>query len=340
MIFLLAILMIVSLWGIRFSGGYDSLFMAPDRTTAIKGIFTFLILFSHLSGYIALSENWTDTIYVRFQEHLGQLIVAIFFLYSGYGIWESFKKKPGYERYFLCRRFLKTLFHFDIAVLLFILVQAILPVTYPARNYLLCWFGWLDVGNSNWFIFVMLCLYLIVWASMIFERVFNKGGAVLLLILTFVLWGCLWLMAGKDHWWVDTMAVFPLGVILSVQKDRFFRLLQRKGVPYLLSAFFLVVYFAVHHFIGIDVYGIVACLFCTVVVLFSSWIKVWNPILAWAGKNAFTIYIIQRLPMIVLSFYGLNSHPALFVLAVLPTTFLLAEGLSRLYRWIDKRLYA
>ena len=78
---------------------------------------------------------------------------------------------------------------------------------------------------------------------------------------------------------------------------------------------------------------------CLVVMLFSSWIKVGNPVLAWAGKNAFTIYIIQRLPMIVFSFYGLNMHPALFMIAVIPVTFLLAEGMSRLYKRIDKRIY-
>ena len=339
MTILLLILVVVCLWGLRFPG-YDSSYLSPDRANAIKGIFTFLILFSHLSGYIVLSDNWTDAVYVRVQEHLGQLIVAMFFFYSGYGIWESFTKKPEYEKHFLSRRFLKILLHFDIAVLLFILVQAFLPLTYPARNYYLCWIGWEDVGNSNWFIFVILCLYLIAWVAMKSDRAIKGGGIVVLIILTAVLWGCLWFLAGKDRWWVDTMAVFPLGAIVSTQKKRLRMLLQRRRVPYLLSAVFLLLYFAAHHFWGIDIYGGVACLFCLVVMLFSSWIKVGNPVLAWAGKNAFTIYIIQRLPMIVFSFYGLNMHPVLFMMAVIPVTFLLAEGLSRLYKRIDKRIYA
>lgn len=339
MTILLLILVVVCLWGLRFPG-YDSSYLSLDRANAIKGIFTFLILFSHLSGYVVLSDSWADVPYVRVQEHLGQLIVAMFFFYSGYGIWESFTKKPEYEKHFLGRRLLKILLHFDIAVLLFILVQAFLPVTYPVRNYYLCWIGWEDVGNSNWFIFVILCLYLIAWVAMKLERVFRKGGIVALIILTAGLWGCLWILAGKDRWWVDTMAVFPLGAVVSTQKKRLETLLQRQGVPYLLSALFLLAYFVAHHLWGIDIYGGVACLFCLVVMLFSSWIKVGNPVLAWAGKNAFTIYIIQRLPMIVFSFYGLNMHPALFMMAVIPVTFLLAEGLSRLYKRIDKRIYA
>lgn len=339
MTILLLILVIICLWGLRFPG-YGTSYMAPDRTVAIKGVFTFLILFSHLSGYIALSDTWTDAIYVRVQEHLGQLIVAMFFFYSGYGLWESFAKKPEYEKHFLSSRFLKILLHFDIAVLLFILVQAVLPVTYPARNYYLCWIGWEDVGNSNWFIFVILCLYLIAWMAMKSGRVIKGGDIVVLIILTATLWGSLWFLAGKDSWWVDTMAVFPLGAIVSMQKARLEALLQHSGLPYLLSVVFLLLYFAAHHLWGIDIYGIVACLFCLVVMLFSSWIKVGNPILTWAGKNAFTIYIIQRLPMIVFSFYGLNVRPLLFTMAVIPTTFLMAEGLSSLYKWTDKKIYA
>ena len=339
MTILLLILLVICLWRIRIPG-YESSYMVPERTTAIKGIFTFLILFSHLSGYIVLSNSWADAVYLRLQAHLGQLIVAMFFFYSGYGIWESFKRKPEYEKHFLSHRFLKVLLHFDIAVFLFILVQAFLPITYPSQNYYLCWVGWEDVGNSNWFIFVILCLYLIAWVAMKSERALNRGGIATMIILSAILWGGLWFGANKESWWVDTIAAFPLGAILSAQKNRIERVLQLRGVPYLLSALFLLSYFTAHHFWGIDIYGRVTCLFCLLVMLFSSWIKVGNPVLVWAGKNAFTIFIIQRLPMIVFSFYGLNAHPYLFLIAVIPTTLLLAQGLSRLYKWMDKKVYA
>ena len=37
---------------------------------------------------------------------------------------------------------------------------------------------------------------------------------------------------------------------------------------------------------------------------------------------------------------GIVHDTALFMMAVIPVTFLLAEGLSRLYKRIDKRIYA
>jgi peptidoglycan/LPS O-acetylase OafA/YrhL len=157
MTFLLLILLVVCLWGIRFPG-YREDYLSPDSTTMIKGIFTFLILFSHARGYLTLSDSWTDTVYMTVQDHLGQLIVAMFLFYSGFGIWESFRKKECYGETFLSRRFLKILVHFDIAVALYIIAQAFIPVHYPARNYVLCWSGWEDVGNCNWFILDILCL--------------------------------------------------------------------------------------------------------------------------------------------------------------------------------------
>ena len=339
MTFLLLLLIAVCLWGIRFPG-YRGDYLSPESTTMVKGIFTFLILFSHARGYLTLSDRWTDTVYLTVQDHLGQLIVAMFLFYSGFGIRESFRKKTHYAQTFLSRRFLKVLLHFDIAVALYILVQAFIPVRYPARNYLLCWIGWEDVGNSNWFIFVILSLYLIAWGGMCLQRRCGKGGIPFTVLATAALWVLLRVVARKEFWWVDTLAAFPLGMLVSDGKDALDGFLRRKGGTAVATAVALVAFALAHKFFGTDVYGGATCLFCCLVVVLSSWIRVGNPVLAWAGRNAFTVYIIQRLPMIVAAALGLDGRPGLFLLFVIPITFLLAEGLSRLYGKIDPILFA
>ncbi len=339
MTFLLLILLAICLWGIRFPG-YREDYLSPDSTTAVKGVFTFLILFSHARGYLTLSDNWTDTVYLTVQDHLGQLIVAMFLFYSGFGIRESFRKKENYGQTFLKRRFLKVLLHFDIAVALYIFVQLFIPICYPLRNYLLCWTGWEDVGNSNWFIFVILCLYLVAWGGMALQRRCRKGGIVFTVLATAGLWILLRVVARKEFWWVDTLAAFPLGMLASVGKDKLDGFLRRKGGTTVATAAALVAFALAHKLLGTDIYGCTTCLFCCLVVVLSSWIRIGNPVLAWAGKNAFTVYIIQRLPMIVAVALGLDSRPWLFLLFVIPLTFLMAEGLSRLYRTIDPVLFA
>lgn len=339
MTFLLVILVLICLWGIELPRYQDD-FLSIKSSTAIKGVFAFLILFSHARGYLTLSGSWINSIYCAFQDHLGQLIVAMFFFYSGFGIWESFRSKKGYEQSFFRKRILKILLHFDIAIAFYVLVQLLIPITYSPRQYLFCWIGWEDVGNSNWFVFVILCLYLIALISMYLQRRLHRGGIIASIVLSAALWVSLRIVAEKDSWWVDTIAAFPMGMIASTQKDQLLLLLRRNRIPYLLTIALLILFIFVHKTIGTDIYGVATCVFCCLIVVISSWAHLGNPILEWAGKNAFTIYIIQRLPMLLCAHLGLGSNPIVFLSISLPVTFLLAEGLSRLYTAIDHRLFA
>ena len=97
----------------------------------------------------------------------------------------------------------------------------------------------------------------------------------------------------------------------------------------MVTAGLTVVFIAAYLQLGVDIYGACACIFALLVVAISSLVRIGNPVLDWLGKNAFTIYIIQRLPMIVFSSLGLDARPALFVVLSLCTTLLLAESL----RW-------
>lgn len=339
MIVLLLILLVLCFWGFRFPGYHDD-FLSVESTTPIKGIFAVLIFYSHIRGYLTLSDAWYNSSYSTILNYIGQLMVAMFFFYSGFGIWESFKNKPGYAESFFKKRFLKTLLRFDIPVALFILVQLLIPVFYSTREYLLCWIGWESVGNSNWYIFIILCLYLFAWGSLWVQKKFRRGGILTIVLMTAALWILIKVSDIKPIWWINTMAAFPLGMIASRFKDDLFPFLKKGGVPYLSSLIALALFLLSYRLLGIDGYGVTSCLFCVAVVLTSSWIRISNAALNWLGKNAFTIYIIQRLPMIVLSAWGLNANTFVFVLAAIILTIVLAECLSRLYSALDARLFA
>lgn len=340
MIVLLIILALICIWRLDISGYHED-YMVPKYTTAIKGIFTVLIFYSHIRGYLSLSDHWSNSLYSTVFDYLGQLIVVMFFFYSGFGVWESQKKKSDYANTFFKRRILKTLLHFDIAILLFIVVQVFLPIHYTTKDYLLCWIGWTSVGNSNWFIFVILGLYLIALLSLFFQKNFGQGGILLTAVLSACFWIWLRIIMRQPNWWVDTLAAFPLGMAFSQYKPALDQWLEKKSYHPVLAVLLSAIAFLIaYKLVKIDIYGGVSCLFCSLTALFSSFVKIGNPILDWLGKNAFTIYIIQRLPMIVFSQLGINQYTALYIVLVLTTTLLLAEGLSWLYAVTDKRLFA
>lgn len=345
MTLLLIVLVALCFWKIEFCG-YHSGFLSAINTLPIKGIFTFLVLFQHVRDYITLSDTWINSVYLTVQDHLGQLIVAMFLFYSGFGVWESFKKKKQYEQTFFKHRILRTLLHFDIIVLLFIIIQLLLHNIRTPNEYLFCWIGWESVGNSNWYVFDILMLYLCANVSMVFQKKYGRGGICITILSTALLWVLL-RFSGKHEYWVNTLAAFPLGMLFCSQKDKLYTVLSQKRMPYYLTALFgllLILSFKKGYILsnmggGVDVYGCTTCIFCILVVLISSWIRIGNPILNWAGRNVFTIYILQRLPMIVFAAMGINAKPWLFITLSFIATFVLAELFSRVFKKLDKKLF-
>lgn len=70
------------------------------------------------------------------------------------------------------------------------------------------------------------------------------------------------------------------------------------------------------------VYIALSLLFTLVVVLVTMKVKIGNPILAFLGKHLFRIYILQRIPFMVLKDAGLNTY--LFFALSLITTMMIA----------------
>ena len=336
MIAILAFIAILCLWGVRFSRFHED-YCAKEPTTAVKGVLALIILTSHIRGYVLLQPTAVNHLFHAFFLYLDQAMVAMYFFYSGYGICQSVKYKKDYRDRFLKNRFLKTLLHFDLAVLLFVIASFLPPSTpFPLKNYLLCWTGWENVGNSNWFMFAILALYLIAFAAM-----WIRGGwmALKVLIPTAILWVILFFTHMGQHWWYDTLLTFPLGMLFAEVKPRVDQTLRKPLFWWISFIGLAVAYVGMHHLIGTDKWGIVSCLFCLLVVVGSMKVRIGNPVLKWLGVNAFAIYILQRLPMNILSGFGVNSHVAVFVPLVMTLTFLLAWGFTMTTDRIDGKLF-
>lgn len=67
--------------------------LSVPQTTCIKGIFVVLIFLSHSCQYIDTKTLPFFRLYLLLGSILGQLIVAPFLFYSGYGVMEQIKDK-------------------------------------------------------------------------------------------------------------------------------------------------------------------------------------------------------------------------------------------------------
>lgn len=315
--------------------------LSVSTTTVVKGIFAIIILFSHTKSYLDLSFSIPDRAFGWSMRYLGQLMVAPYFFYSGYGIMESIRHKENYDNGFFKKRILKTWFHFILAVLLFLILQSILGNHFETGQYFLCWIAWEDIGNSSWFVFTILSLYLLTYLVLLLKKRSSQSEvfvAILVSILTAGLWLFLYHEKDEEYWWYDTLLVFPAGMWFSLLREKVTAFPHRTRI--VLSALVLLIFLIWRHFAGIDPYGLCSILFTLASTAVTSFVKIDNAILQWLGKHCFAIYILQRIPMIALGDTALVNKSLLFTGIVLVCSLLLAWVFNQATNRIDTKLFA
>lgn len=306
-----------------------------SKSNALKGVFVLMVFVSHFRGYITLTES--DQVAVDVVVYLGQLMVAPFLFYSGYGVMESIRRKGlTYVRKLPVHRALKTLLHFDIAVLLFLLMNFILGREVALGKFLLSLVCWTSLGNSNWYIFAMVALYLITAFSFIVVRKNHYISAIVTTVLSIAL--IIVLMPYRPAYCYNTVLCYCLGVWYSLLREQIEKLVMRSDLLYFAAlAFVFVVYRWISHRIGVSswVYQLYAMLFVILVALCSMKVSLDNGFLQFLGKHTFSIYILQRLPMWYLSQKGYykGDTVAMFIIS-----FLLTCVISLVFDWSMAKL--
>lgn len=349
---LVIIFCLIIVWGIKPSK-HNHDYLNRDTTTAIKGIFAIIILFSHTRQYLPSPhinnsvQVSCDNIYNFILSLIGQLMVVMFLLYSGYGIVESYKVQGNsYKNGFLKKRVLKTLVHFDIAVLLFLILALVLGHEYSPKQYVLSFTGWESIGNSNWFVFDIIALYLMSYIGLIIVERYKlnlKEYLWIIFVFTFALAILLFFLRRGEFWWCDTILAFPTGMLWSVYKEQLSDYLMDSR-KYAITLFFVIIVFAALYIAEYKVSYIISiftsAVFGILVILITMRLKIGNRVLHWLGINAFAIYILQRIPMILLSEFGINDNHVLFALTVFPLTFIIAWGFTKLTNTIDRKFFS
>ncbi len=304
MFWLFLIYLAVVLFGVKFQTKGTAEYLSIENTQAVKGIFILMVFFSHFNGYITLSGT-LDNLY--YQSLLGQAMVAMFLFYSGYGVMESIKRKGApYVAQIPKKRILGTLFNFDCAVVLFVILALILGQKLTVKQVLLSLIGWDSVGNSNWYIFVILVLYALTY--LVFTVLPRKSHYISVAVMGILSCVLIYLTAHngiKPYFWYDTMLCYALGMGYSLIKQYVERFVNRNIVIWLLSlGVSTAAYLLLRgHNPKLDVLANLA--FSVAFVVFSMRVTLQNKVLKWCGEHLFEIYILQRIPMIVFKHIGL-----------------------------------
>lgn len=339
--FLLVILILSSLKYSR--SDFNDEYLSLEMTNAVKGIFILLVFIKHATPYV-INAGWVPTgiwgeLFNFVNNNVGQWIVAMFLFYSGYGVMESIKRKGhGYIQSLPRKRILQVLFNFDIAVLIFIIVDIILNKPLTIKQCLLSLTGWESVGNSNWYIFIIMLMYLITYIAFYMERE-GKYRRYLLVAVSLTTIFSILLSYIKPEYWFNTMFCYTAGLCVSVYKAKIDAFTKSHYWQILLVTIIslLIIDRIPYHVKGL-VYNTFSVMFCCLVVLLTMKFKINSPILLWCGKNLFPLYIYQRIPMIVFSSINDGAfaagYPFLFTVASLIVTIFITKG----YKYISIKL--
>ena len=291
-----------------------------------------MVFLAHCFPYIKSTGfpfSGIEQLYPLIYSKVGQLIVVMFFFYSGFGVMESIRnKKDAYLSTFPRKRIIGTLLNFDVAVCFFIALNLLLGNSMTIRQVLLSFTAWKSVGNSNWYIFVILLCYSVTYLSF---RLFSKNKQIAVWSTAIlVLAGWLFLFRTRPIWWYSTLLSYPAGIIFSAEKERIEPFVKAHYYP---SVCVLLTLFLVFQFSGFSdptglLFNVKSIVFSLLVVLMTMKIKIGNQVLYWLGVNLFPLYIYQRIPMITLWHYwghGFLSHyPYVFVALCLTITIAIA----------------
>lgn len=281
--------------------GDDNYGLVPRSfSNSIKGIGILVVFFNHIYGYLGGAVlNEPDSLFFFIVNLVTQLFVASFLFFSGYGVTESIQiKGSDYVRNIPKRRLLTTLLNFDIAVVVYIVVVIIIgEPQLTTKQVFLSLIGWESVGNSNWYIFCILCCYLFSYLS---ARL-SENPRIQVICLVFLSLIYIFVMSVlKESWWYSTIMAYPFGAICSYLKKEIEKLCRSNFFIVSISA---VVVFVVLFYTSTNnayLFNLTAISFCIILLLVGLKLEFKSKIMGWLGDHLFQIYIYQRLPMIVL----------------------------------------
>lgn len=304
--------------------------LSISQTTCINGICVIFVFLSHFCQYVDTSLLPYFQPYLFLRSHLGQLIVAPFLFYSGYGIMEQIKKKGnGYVNDIPRKRVIRIWLHFALAVLLFLFVDSVIGEHYSASQIILSFFAWESIGNSNWYIFAILIMYIATYVG--FKCCLQKKTSIILVGLLSCIYIVVMHFLKDGSWWYDTVLCYPAGMALSYEKEKLQRWIER----YKASALFICVLFTLllYMFQGnIIAHELLAIIFCFDIVLLCAFVRIENSGLLFLGKHTFEIYILQRIPMILLQ-NRMGGYVYLLVSFI--TTIVISIVFKKLERKVD-----
>lgn len=300
-------------------------FFTKDYTQNWKGFLCIYILLSH---FLEIYQ-WEGIVYNL--HSFAYIVVAIFFMFSGYGLKYSLNSNPNYLDHFLRKRLLKLYIPYFISV---VLIRAIWFISDSQYEFSIVDFLKSCVGyDAIWFIKVIFIFYFLFWLVYRFCPRYQTTVMIVATIL-YMLIACFVFHTHRQ--WYGSVLAFDLGIILADYKGKTECVLEKKRSVVLAVIAFVVFSLAYRYtkdyvFLGWFVCRNLLCLSAMLLFWVITYrIKIGNRFLSFMGKYSYEFFLIHLSVIYLIKRFDIASGFKIFL------TYIVSLVLGILIQYISK----
>lgn len=338
--------------------------LSLEQAKALQGFLALCIVFHHCAQKV-LFDSWGRDFSpsgLEIMALIGFVFVGYFFFCSGYGLYQSCKRKQGYLDGFLRRRVLPLPLIYFACNTVYLLGRLAMGETFGTPR-LACLLCGIELANPNsWFVITLPIMYLLFYVSkkgcsdeaLVTRRLFVGTGAYILMgvvaTVAFQSNGHYGVFLGR--WWYNSVILFPLGYLFG-RKELEAWAWMRKGyrkqaacsVALFTGSFLLSLVFGVFFFVGpiaMALEGLSTVFFTWSLLLFSLRGRATSRLLSFYGSLTLELYLMHGffVNLFHRPFYDRGtdiltiSNPSVYILLVL----LCGTAFALLFAQVTRRL--
>lgn len=297
-------------------------FMLPDNMLPIRGAMAMVVLLHHFSGF------YKPAYFLMPFQHVGYLLVAMFFFLSGYGVCAGFLRRSGYLQSFWKKRFISLYLPYLVSILIYGAVDSFVyqKGTFFARI-IPSLVGIHSISPLGWYVGALMLMYAVFYASAM-QKDQRMRKLVFMALYGLVYMG-LWLLP-IDKVWTRSLIGFPIGLVYCSRRAEISRYYQAKRIPFLglaivclLTGMGAKLYGEIQGVSLIKLIGnIVSCAaFVVLACDCLSRVRVSNAVLRIMGGLSLEIYLYHRMVLDFLGqFHSIRKNMLVFYLGTLVGT--------------------
>lgn len=250
------ILAMILLFGFKKAkkGEFNEEWNSFSETKAIQGLMALCIVCHHTAQQTCV--NWLPSGNIvnglNVFSDTGFLFVGVFFFWSGYGLFKSFKNKQKYLSGFISKRVVPVLVPYVIVCFLFTLERI-----FVFKEKMLLWFKitnftGITIGYYfGWYVQAIVVFYLVFYFAFKYAR--YDFDAILYVFAGVLLWVAAGLIIDhndyfmRGQWWYNSTMLFPFGVLFAKNESKIIEFLKKRFkilVPSSIILFFLSFFFS------------------------------------------------------------------------------------------------